>query len=88
MSSTHCTEQAVTAAEAGRYEAAVKLFAAAIQLDEHNAALYEQQAQCYMELCQYVAASEAAERATVLKPDVSCAVMAHARREAALPSHQ
>lgn len=66
-------EQAVTAAEAGHFEAAVKLFSAAIRSDEHNAALHEQQAQCYMELRQYDAAAKAAERATALKPAVSCA---------------
>jgi tetratricopeptide (TPR) repeat protein len=75
MPATQCVaEQAVTAAEAGHYEVAVKLFSAAIQSDEHNSALHEQQAQCYMEMCQYNAAAEAAARATALKPAVSCAV--------------
>jgi tetratricopeptide (TPR) repeat protein len=59
---------AVKAAEDGNFQAAAEAFAAAIQLNDSDAALHEQLAQCLMELERYDEAIEAAAAATVLDP--------------------
>lgn len=73
MMSSHGSliDQAAAAAEEGNFQAAAEAFAAAIRLHQDNAAVYEQHAQCLMELEQYDAAVDAAKQATALKPSVS-----------------
>jgi tetratricopeptide (TPR) repeat protein len=69
---------AVAAAEAGDFQTAAANFAAAIAVSP-DAALFEQHAQCLMELGQYDEAVEAAGRATSLAPDWAEAWLTSAR---------
>lgn len=63
-------ERAVTAAEAGDFQAAVPAFRKAIDAQPVNAALHEQLAQCLAELGEYEAAIEAASACVGLDPKV------------------
>lgn len=58
------------AAENGEFAAAATHFTAVLELSPCDAALHEQHAQCLMELEQYDAAMTAAERATIIEPQV------------------
>lgn len=71
----HCClglkEKAVAAAESGDFVTAVQLFTDAISVSPQDATIHEQQAQCLIELGEYVSAREAAQEAIRLEPSVS-----------------
>lgn len=64
-------DAAQAAAEAGDFQTAAAAFQAAITLDQSDAALHEQLAQCLLELGQHDDAAKAAAEATTLRPAVS-----------------